>query len=371
VTQVVEGEFATTIVEAQAGSLPALASLYRRHQPSVLAYLRRRAPGEADDLSSDVWLDVQRGLNRFSGDEGGFRRWVFTIARRRLIDDRRRTRRRSTEPSGDLDLCRADHDPAEEAVAAVLAAEVRRNVERLPTEQAAVVRLRLVDGLSVDETAVRLGKRPGAVRALQHRGIRRLASLAASAVFVAALTVTLGVADALPAPVQRAVHEVLDRIGLRVVPDPDAPTDNGDGAGAEPEREELPTAGAARLSTSKARGDTPRARAEVPRTNAGTARSAGAPSEPATGTATATPPVVDASGDEAPPPGQPADSPGTDPAGSQDPPASAGGGPPATPPGLDAPPPGQGGSPPGLGGPPPGQGGTPPGQGGTPPGQAR
>jgi RNA polymerase sigma-70 factor (ECF subfamily) len=367
VTQVLEGDFATTIVEAQAGSRPALASLYRRLHPTVLAYLRRRAPREADDLSSDVWLDVQRGLNRFSGDEGGFRRWVFTIARRRLIDDRRRSERRSTVPSGDLDRYRADHDPAEEAVTAVLAAEIRRKVERLPSEQAAVVRLRLVDGLTVDETAARLGKRPGAVRVLQHRGIRRLATLAAAAVFAALLTVTLGAADALPAPVQHAVHEVLDRIGIHVVPDSDAPAANDRGAGAaEPAGRDrsVSAAGESRVPTRNAPAPTP---ADVSGTDAVTARPAGAP----TAAATASPPVVEGSGDETPPPDQSAESAGTDPAGSQGPPASAKGGPPATPPGLDAPPPGHGGDPPGLAGPPPGQGGTPPGQGGTPPGQAK
>ena len=49
---------------------------------------------DAEDLSSDVWLDVARGLARFDGDASAFRAWVFTIARRRVIDVGRRVKRR-------------------------------------------------------------------------------------------------------------------------------------------------------------------------------------------------------------------------------------------------------------------------------------
>src|SRR3712207_7815589 len=49
---------------------------------SLLRYLRAQIGQEAEDVASDTWLDVARGLTRFEGDETGFRRWVFTIARR-------------------------------------------------------------------------------------------------------------------------------------------------------------------------------------------------------------------------------------------------------------------------------------------------
>lgn len=219
--------FADTLAEAQAGSGAALSCLYREFQPAVIAYFRHRAPQDADDLCSEVWLDVHRNLGRFSGDEDGFRRWVFTIARRRLIDDRRRAQRRRTSPLVGFDEFAGDQDPEAEAVSAIVAAEVCGMVERLPAEQAAVVRLRLVDGLSVEETATRLGKRPGAVRVLHHRGLRRLATLVASTAGVLVLTAALAVAQVLPDPVQRAAHDVLDRIGIHVPDAPAAPAGNG------------------------------------------------------------------------------------------------------------------------------------------------
>ena len=52
----------------------------------------------AEDLAAETWLAVARGLPRFRGDEAAFRGWLFTIARNRLIEHRRRDARRRTEP---------------------------------------------------------------------------------------------------------------------------------------------------------------------------------------------------------------------------------------------------------------------------------
>jgi RNA polymerase sigma-70 factor, ECF subfamily len=117
-------------------------------------------------------------LARFEGDEGAFRGWAFTIARRRVLDLRRQRGRRQTEPAASeslADIPAAD-DPETTTLAALDADEVRRRlVEMLPPDQADVVLLRVVGGLDVDHVAEVLGKRPGTVRVLQHRALRRLA----------------------------------------------------------------------------------------------------------------------------------------------------------------------------------------------------
>src|SRR2546430_3860647 len=106
---------------AKAGSEWALASLYRDVQPPLLGYLRARSPADAEDVASETWLAVTRSLPRFSGDEGGFRAWVFTIARRRLVDLRRvEARRPRTAPIDDaaavLPVGGASPPPEEEAI---------------------------------------------------------------------------------------------------------------------------------------------------------------------------------------------------------------------------------------------------------------
>jgi RNA polymerase sigma-70 factor (ECF subfamily) len=64
-------------------------------------------PIEAEDLACDTWLDVVHGLERFDGDETGLRAFSFTIARRRLLDLRRRRSRRRTGPRDPRELIEA------------------------------------------------------------------------------------------------------------------------------------------------------------------------------------------------------------------------------------------------------------------------
>lgn len=172
-------DFDRIIEEARGGSRPALGSIYRDLFPGVLAYLRARRAAEPEDLTSDVFVDVASGLERFSGDEHQFRGWVFTIARRRSIDAGRKASRRATSPVPNetlADIASSD-DPAAEAIARLGAEEAVALVDRLPSRHAEVVRLRVIAGLGVEETATALGKRPGTVRVLQHRALRKLARM--------------------------------------------------------------------------------------------------------------------------------------------------------------------------------------------------
>lgn len=172
-------EFARVLAAARAGEEWAVARLYRALQPAVLRYLMARDAAEAEDVAAQVWLEVARALPRFEGDEDGFRALVFTIARRRLLNARRgRGRRRSDPvPVESLASVEAPDDPAAEVVARLDgAAAAARIAALLPPDQAEVVLLRVVGGLSVEEVAAIVGKRPATVRVMQHRALRRLAA---------------------------------------------------------------------------------------------------------------------------------------------------------------------------------------------------
>jgi RNA polymerase sigma-70 factor, ECF subfamily len=174
----VRGEqFQAVLAGARAGAEWAISVLYREHYPRLLRYLRAQEPVEGEDLAADAWLDAARGLGRFEGDEGAFRRWIFTIARRRLIDLRRR-RTRSARALGALSQL-AEQPDVEGAGAPVLAASetdaALTRIASLPPDQADVVLLRVVAGLEVADVARILGKKPGTVRVLQHRALQRLA----------------------------------------------------------------------------------------------------------------------------------------------------------------------------------------------------
>jgi RNA polymerase sigma factor (sigma-70 family) len=169
--------FDEVLQAARAGAPWALEAIYRDLHPSVLGFLRHRAPHDAEDLAADVFIDVAEGVVRFRGSEARFRSWVFTIAYRRLADLRRRTGRRRTEPIAPAVI--AEHTPVGDAERDVMVAIGTRSalarIAALPVAQAEVILLRVVADLPVDDVARIVGRRPGAVRALQHRALQRLA----------------------------------------------------------------------------------------------------------------------------------------------------------------------------------------------------
>jgi RNA polymerase sigma-70 factor, ECF subfamily len=178
-TVVLGDEFNRVLAAAQVGEQWAVGRLYRSLQPSVLRYLASRQPADAEDIASQVWLEVARGLARFDGAEEEFRALVFTVARRRLSDARRARHRRRADPvpvQMHVETASGTADPAE-AVAARLdgSAAIQRIAALLPAAQAEIVLLRVVGELSVEEVAAIVGKRPATVRVVQHRALRRLA----------------------------------------------------------------------------------------------------------------------------------------------------------------------------------------------------
>ena len=166
------------MARACAGDVAALQELFHAYQPGVLRFLRALEPRAADDLAGEVWLAVAERLHAFDGDDAAFRAWLFTIARNRLADHRRRAARRPRlvplHAVGDpAEGC--DTDPGVVAVEQLSAQEaVDRLVAALPPDQAEVVLLRVVGGLSVDQAATLTGRRPGTVRVIQHRALKRL-----------------------------------------------------------------------------------------------------------------------------------------------------------------------------------------------------
>jgi RNA polymerase sigma-70 factor, ECF subfamily len=169
--------FDQLIERARAGDERAFASLYHQVQPLLGRYLQVHAPDYAEDAASDAWLEVARALDRFVGSEKGFRAWVFTIARRKVIDCARRELRRPVIALPDD----PDSQPGRTADTADLVVEAEATqraialVRTLPPDQAEVVMLRIVAGLDSSEVAALVGKSSGAVRVLAHRGVKRLA----------------------------------------------------------------------------------------------------------------------------------------------------------------------------------------------------
>ena len=176
--------FDALLAAAKSGDERGLTAIYAEFQPRVLRYLRSVEPRAADDLSSDVWLAVARGLSTFVGDVDDFRAWVFSIARRRLADLRRTSARRATDPVpvdtfGALASTASTADIVVGRMSAQEAAELV--VRTLPPDQAEVVLLRVLGELDAGQIADLMGRSANWVRVTQHRALRHLAAAMAGA----------------------------------------------------------------------------------------------------------------------------------------------------------------------------------------------
>lgn len=171
-------QFRSVLRAARCGNRDATATLYRSVAPAVLGYLRGHGASEPEDLASEVFVGIVRGLPGFRGDETDFRSWVFTIAHRRLVDERRRRARRDEQLVDPGALADSPHQTPghEDAVVDRLAAEpALRALALLTPDQRSVVLLRLLADLPVAQVARILGKQEGAVKTLQRRALAALA----------------------------------------------------------------------------------------------------------------------------------------------------------------------------------------------------
>jgi RNA polymerase sigma-70 factor (ECF subfamily) len=172
--------FPDVLGAAKKGEEWAVELLFVELQPKILRFLRSIEPGAADDLASEVWLAMARGLGNFEGDFAGFKAWVFTIARRRAADHRRLTGRRPATPTdGEFftGLSSAS-DTATEVVERLSGQDaVDLITAALPEDQAEVLMLRVVGQLEVLQVAEVMGRSPNWVRVTQHRALHRLADV--------------------------------------------------------------------------------------------------------------------------------------------------------------------------------------------------
>jgi RNA polymerase sigma-70 factor (ECF subfamily) len=168
--------FDEVLEAARAGGEWAWAVIYRDIAPQVLGYLRARGASTPEDVAGDAFLQVVRDLPSFEGDEAAFKSWVFTIAYHRLVDTGRYEKRRPMDPVPDEEIVAAGAvgDVEAEALTSLELERVLRILGTLSADQQDVLLLRLLGQLTVEEVAQVVGKRIGAVKALQRRGLASL-----------------------------------------------------------------------------------------------------------------------------------------------------------------------------------------------------
>lgn len=170
-------DFGRVVASARTGDGQAFAQLYESMNRRVFAFVSYRGAIDPEGMVNDVFLKVFTKLDTFDGNEIQFMAWVFKIARNTLIDESRSRSRRVDETSlpDSHEFRHALGDVETEACEQMSTDEVLQNLDVLTPEQRDILVMRVVSDLTIEAIAEILGKRVGAVKAMQRRALRSLA----------------------------------------------------------------------------------------------------------------------------------------------------------------------------------------------------
>jgi RNA polymerase sigma-70 factor, ECF subfamily len=173
--------FHELVSAALAGDPDATGTLFVWIHPAIVRYCRARigrtgaAYSSADDVAQEVCLAVLGALPRYNDEPESFLPFVYGIAAHKVADHYRRAGRDKAEPAADvpegIDL---DAGPEQQTMRADMRARLVRLLDTLAPRQREILVLRLVVGLSAQETATAIGLTATAVRVAQHRALAKL-----------------------------------------------------------------------------------------------------------------------------------------------------------------------------------------------------
>lgn len=161
------------------GDQQAFGQLYDAYLDSIyrFIYLRVEDQQTAEDITASVFLKAWEKLEAYQIRGVPFRAWLFRIARNAVIDHYR-TRKEVAPLEAVVNTYDESAISVSEGVGTRLEAQkIMTLMDQLTDDQRNVLSLKLVHGLNTQEVAKALGKRQGAVRALQMRGLQALAKL--------------------------------------------------------------------------------------------------------------------------------------------------------------------------------------------------
>jgi RNA polymerase sigma-70 factor, ECF subfamily len=167
----------TLINRAKVGESEAVTELYEMHVEKIYRYVAYRVPqDDAEDITSDVFINMVQGLSSFTYTGAPFESWLYRIASARISDYYRKTKRNKHVELNEH--YKSDNPQPEETL--ILNQEqqkIRDKLKNLGEEQQTLLILRFVERKSHEEVAEIMGKSLSAVKTMQHRALQRLAQL--------------------------------------------------------------------------------------------------------------------------------------------------------------------------------------------------
>ena len=165
------------VLQAQDGDAEAFGRIYDGYVERIYRFVFFRVDDQqtAEDITSQVFLKAWSNLDRFEFTRTPYIAWLYTIAHNTVIDHYRT--RKITTALEDVQLSQPDDAEAVENQIdlTVEMKTIKVAMQNLTDDQQQVLHLRFIEGMSNTEIAQQLGKREGAIRALQMRGLQALA----------------------------------------------------------------------------------------------------------------------------------------------------------------------------------------------------
>lgn len=165
---------------AQGGDMGAFEQLFERYYDVVFRFVLFRTNDRplAEDITSETFVRALRRIGSVSYQGRDIAAWFITIARNLIFDHVKSSRYRLESTQADMvDLSPSTNGPEQQVLDGATHDELLRCVAKLNPDQQECIHLRFLQGLSVAETARIMERNEGAVKALQHRAVRRLAQL--------------------------------------------------------------------------------------------------------------------------------------------------------------------------------------------------
>jgi RNA polymerase sigma-70 factor (ECF subfamily) len=155
-------------------------ALYDRHFQQIyrFVYSRVREQTAAEDVTSEVFIKALKAMPRYQETGRPFAAWLYQIAVNAIAD-----RYRTLKPAHPLedfhDLSVGGPAIEEQASQRDEIRRIWRVVEDLPMQQRTALVLKFQEDMKIEDIAVAMGKTPGAVKLLIHRGVSRLREVSA------------------------------------------------------------------------------------------------------------------------------------------------------------------------------------------------
>ncbi len=160
------------------GDSQAFAALYRENVQVIFRYIYNRVSDThlAEDLTGDVFTKALQGIGSYTDQGKPFVAWLYRIAHARVVDHYRKVKRRPQESDVEAEPIPVDENMDENLLRRQAAKALRQALTDLTAEQQQVIVLRFIEGYHLEEVAELMDKNANAIKALQHRALRSLAT---------------------------------------------------------------------------------------------------------------------------------------------------------------------------------------------------